>query len=69
MMKYWIGFVPKRCSLCKQLITDCFIDGQTIWNTWAIMCEKCHAAGGIGFGDSKGQLYRRRKDGRFFKDA
>ncbi len=53
----WTGKPPELCDFCKEKITNMFIDGQTIYGPWAIMCPHCFVGEGIGLGEGKGQLY------------
>jgi len=45
------------CEICgrKELVT--YINGKTKDETYAKMCNNCHAEHGTGMGDNLGQLY------------
>lgn len=65
--RYWLGDVPSVCNLNPDReITDVFIDGRTIYGSWAIMHPETHANVGCGLGEGKGQMYRKVLD-RWFK--
>jgi hypothetical protein len=61
-MKEWLSPPPEKCDLGDCKIDDFFVDGKTVFGTWACMCPECHEHGGIGFGIGKGQLYWRVGD-------
>jgi hypothetical protein len=63
----WLGPPPKECDLCHNPITDKFVDGRTVFSTWANMCLKCHKEKGVGLGTGYGQYYKRNADGDFMK--
>ena len=60
--KTWNSEVPIRCELCKGKITDEFIDGNTTYGSWALMCPTCHWAYGKGLGTGRGQRYKKKGD-------
>jgi len=49
---------PYKCDICKQKITDCFIDGKLKGrSSWANFCPSCHSWYGEGLGAGLGQKY------------
>lgn len=59
---------PVVCDLCPRPIKEEFIDGKTIFGTWANMCTNCWEKYGIGeLGLGKGQKYRKMPDKVFHK--
>lgn len=62
----WIGDTPMVCDICKNPITDQFIDGRTTLGPWAIMCPTCHPSHGVGLGFGRGQKYHRLGEGEVF---
>ena len=46
------------CDMCKKDHLDTYIDGYTIFGSWANMCPKCHELYGCGLGSSVGQKYQ-----------
>ena len=67
MANFWQGDEPKTCDCCKKAIVDSFIDGKTIYGSWAVMDTGCHKKLGMGLGIGKGQQYDRQQDGRWMK--
>ena len=68
--KYWIGDAPAVCDLRREhKITDTFIDGNTVYGSWANMCPACHRQYGRGLGTGAGQSYTKQTDGRWLKVA
>ena len=57
MEKKWIGEIPKSCIICSKPLKGAFVDGRTVYGSWAIMCTVCHIVFGVGLGTGKGQLY------------
>lgn len=58
-MKKWLSRYEK-CDLCGQKIKGekgFFVDGKTVYGYWALMCEKCYGAVGVGLGMGYGQKY------------
>lgn len=56
--KKWLGIVPTKCDLCRGKFRDGhFIDGKTVYGSWAIMCTTCHSHSGDGLGTGRGQKY------------
>lgn len=66
-METWIGELPHRCEICKCSIGDIFTDTATLQGPWMILCLRCHAIHGRGFGPQRGQLYERQPDGQWLK--
>jgi len=64
---YWFGRAPTQCDVTKEPIVDEFIDGRTIYGTWANMTPKAHAQHGLGLGTGLGQRYRKQADGKWLK--
>jgi hypothetical protein len=56
-MNKWIGTAPKKCDICREAISDTFIDGRTSVGPWANMCPGCHSYCGVGLGTGAGQKY------------
>ena len=57
MAKHWLGGPPETCDICTKPIVHSFIDGKTTSGPWALMCEHCHKAHGVGLGLGRGQRY------------
>lgn len=53
----WLSELPKDCQICNKPFGKYFIDGRTIYISWALMCEKCHDRFGFGLGIGNGQKY------------
>ena len=53
----WMGQVPRECDLCDVPLVDFWIDGRTMFGSWANMCIPCHEHMGMGLGTGKGQKY------------
>jgi hypothetical protein len=76
VLKYWLGeppivcdlhrFVPGTCNGDGKIINQ-FVDGATIFGSWACMCMPCHRTYGCKLGTGKGQQYRKQPDGRWQK--
>lgn len=64
--KYWHGTIEPNDDFGLP-ITDKFIDGATVYGSWAIMTPKSHRANGRGLGTGKGQEYTKQSDGRWLK--
>ncbi len=45
------------CDICKKPMGENFVDGNTIYGDWALMCRKCHTKYGLGLGTGRGQKY------------
>jgi len=58
----WTSPAPERCQLCAKKIEDFFVDGRTLFGSWACMCPECHELAGAGFGIGHGQMYWRVGD-------
>jgi hypothetical protein len=58
-IKHWLSNPPKKCDICDTRLKDVtmFVDGQTVFSRWAIMCPKCFDEVGLGLGPALGQLY------------
>jgi len=52
-----MGTIPVKCDLCSVKLEKVFIDGQTVYGGWAILCEVCHRDQRIGLGLGKGQKF------------
>jgi hypothetical protein len=71
--KQYLSPIPDECDMkdrntkCEGKIKNSFVDGAAIFGPWANMCENCHAQFGRGLGLGVGQLYKRAKDGNFYK--
>lgn len=63
---YWVGDVD-NCDICTVSMANKFVDGKTIYGSWATMCQSCHKRIGMGFGAGKGQLYEKQSDNRWLK--
>lgn len=61
-MRTWMGSKPVSCDLCKQPLTNTFVDGRTKLGPWGMLCKPCHNTHGVGLGTGKGQAYRRVGD-------
>ena len=62
----WTGAKPESCNFCgRNLEPHGFVNGQTSFGVWCIMCHGCHASFGVGLGDSKGKRYRPDGSGGF----
>jgi hypothetical protein len=48
-----------ECDICKTdlKLVKYFVDGNTIYGSWALMCPSCHKRYGKGLGVGKGQKY------------
>lgn len=55
--KRWISPAPKQCDLCGVTIGFTFVDGNTLFGSWANMCPDCHRTYGKGLGTGRGQRY------------
>lgn len=58
--KMWQGNDPKTstCDMCGQPFSGkWFVDGQTGLGSWALMCQSCFGAYGVGIGPGQGQKY------------
>ena len=64
--KYWNGD-PQDCDICHKKLSDSFVDGATTMGPWAIMCQTCFSAFGVGLGTGRGQRYEKQKDNRWLK--
>ena len=47
----------KKCNLCG-LHSSFLVDGVVRGGSWALMCESCHTARGVGLGIGRGQSYQ-----------
>lgn len=65
--KYWISPAPEKCDICKEPITDTFVDGATKFGPWGFMCPSCHPKVGCGLGLGRGQKYVKQENGQFKK--
>lgn len=72
--KQWIGLEPEFCDKCGEELTEVFVDGfmvvkagsvEGLWQ-WKQLCLYCHSKFGLGLGCSKGFLYERGSDGKFY---
>ena len=57
-VKKWLGTV-NDCDLCQKPIEGEFVDGQTTFGPWALMCQRCFSVFGRGLGLGRGQQYQR----------
>lgn len=58
-MKKWMSSFEK-CDLCGKPLKDhvpYFVDGNTAYGCWALMCPTCFQKVGRGLGTGKGQKY------------
>lgn len=61
---------PENCDICEQPLGSVMYDAKTVRGQWGCMCESCFQFHTIGLlGQGHGQKYRRRKDGKFAKEA
>lgn len=75
MDKYYLSPAPVACDLVGAVPTEHyniaekgeFVDGRTVYGSWANMCLTCHRKYGVGLGTGKGQRYTRQADGRWLK--
>jgi len=56
----WMNPAPTKCNICGRAPQGRFVDGKTCMGPWALMCETCHEAFGVGIGTGKGQKYDTR---------
>lgn len=61
--KRWMG--SSTCDFCHIDLhkVPWFVDGNTSWGSWAVMCNRCFPQHGVGLGEGRGQKY----DGRTFE--
>lgn len=64
---YWQGAIPQACQICNTPLTTQFVDGATVFGSWAYMCKECHSDNGYGLGTGRGQLYI-KKGNQFVKE-
>jgi hypothetical protein len=57
------------CSICRTEPEKVLYDAQTKSGLWAVLCQRCFSAYGIGLGTGKGQKYEKQPDGQFVKVA
>lgn len=69
MADYWFSKKPEKCDMCQGSINNYFIDGKTVYGSWAIMHKACHSQYGVGLGTGKGQAYKLQEDGKWKKVA
>ena len=55
MTNKWLG--ESTCNNCGEKPEGWFVDGETIFGPWALMCQKCHKLIGAGIGLGVGQKY------------
>lgn len=58
-MNKWRGEWPTTCDICGRSLTlfPTFIDGQTKFGVWGLICPECYRRFGVGLGLGKGQEY------------
>ena len=58
MTKKWLSPPPIECDICRNKITNKFVDGATRSGPWGCMCIACHKSQGRGLGLGVGQMYQ-----------